>query len=92
MATTPIGFLLVLVSMFIILICHSCIQHLRYPATLSDLQDLFDGIHEMKSQQPHDRPPGQASAPGYHGDMKRMCSCVIVDDFDKYFVSMIQVS
>ena len=72
-----------------VLLILSLATPLRYPATLSDLQDLFDGIHEMQA---HDRPLGQASAPSYHGDAKKMCSCVIVDDFDKYFVSMAQVT
>ena len=60
----------------------------RYPAMLSGLQELFDGIHEVSP--PHAQPP-HTDVPGNHGDGKGMYSCVILDDFHKYFVSMLQV-
>ena len=58
----------------------------RYPATLSGLQEFFDGIHEARSPQ-----ATQLGVPGHHGDSEGMYTCIVLDEFHKYFASMLQV-
>ena len=64
---------------------HTRTHNNRYPATLSGLQEFFDGIHESRS------PQAGIGVPGHHGDSEAMYTCIIVDEFHKYFASMLQV-
>ena len=64
---------------------HKHARNNRYPATLSGLQEFFDGIHEARF------PQAGLGVPGHHGDSEGMYTCIVLDEFHKYFASMLQV-